>query len=254
MTLRRIGNIRHPFSRDPNADRFDLAQPFAHRLEVPHDEYDEEQDGEPNQFEHGELPFGHEDGDPRVPEACWGQWGKQRHRRHYNPSKQWGDRKLITITNGSTIPQGNVPLGQPVAGGGFGTNPAQTTSASPNTTTLTGQLIDLKLFIPAVCIVYLSAVDTSGTLVGATLATLFVEWTLDIGCGRAAQKKMQQQLVAPSDNSVQTAIQFQQPIQALRVSGQVFDTHTGVSAPIYTVECVATCAPFSVVLPENVMP
>ena len=245
MTLRRIGNIRWPHQREP--ERFDLPQPFAHRLEVPHDEYDEEQDGPSMPFEHGELPFGHEDGEVRGPEACWGQWGGDRKRRFYNPSKQWGDRRVIAITNGNTIPAANVPIAQ------GGLNPNQTTYASPNTTTLTGYLVDMKLHIPAVCVLYLSAVDISGTLSsGGTLATLYVLWTVEIGCGRANQKKTQMQLVAPSDNSVITALNIEQPMQALRVYGQVFDTHVGVSSPVYEVECVATVAPQSTVFPEAV--
>ena len=243
MTRRLLGHNRFPFARAPRPD--ELAQP-THRGELPHDEYDGD-----NEFANGEYPFGHEDGDPRVPEACWGQWGKERQRRHYNPTKQWGDRRLIAVENGNTIPKRNVPSGQPYGGGGTGTNPSQTTYASPNTTLLTGYLVDLKLIIPAVCVVYLSAVDVSGTLSG-TNVNIFVEWTVEIGCGRANQSRTLKMLVAPNDNSVITALNIQQPMQTLRVSGQVFDTLVGGANPIFEVECVATCAPFSVVLPENV--
>jgi hypothetical protein len=219
-----------------------LNQPFI-RLPEPHDDAYPE-----NPYENGQYTYDDAEGDVVVPEACWAQHPDDLERHHYNPTKQWGDRKVIWITNGSLVPASNFPILPGSAGTGTNignSSPnAATTYASTNRSTLTGQMIDLKLEVPSVVLVYLSAVDLTGTLT-ATTAKLFVQWTLNFGCGRANISKQFQQLVGPQNGSVVTDLNIQQAIQALRVSAQVFDTISGGAAPIYAVECTCMVAPFT---------
>jgi hypothetical protein len=194
-----------------------LNQPFI-RPPVPHnDEYPD------NPYDNGEYTYDEPEGDTNVPEACWAQYPGGETRRPYN---------ILPGSAGTGTNIGN-------------TSPnAATTYASTNRSTLTGQMIDLKLEVPSVVLVYLSAVDLTGTLT-ATTPKLFVQWTLNFGCGRANISKQFQQLVGPQNGSVVTDLNIQQAIQALRVSAQVFDTLSGGAAPIYAVECTCMVAPFT---------
>jgi len=218
---------------ESDADARSIPQPFMPE-NLPHNVLDPR-----HPHDNGAFTFDEEEGDTVLPEPCWDQYpGDGNERRHYyNPTKQWGDRRIIAITDLSQVPSANVPVNQ------GGQNPSQTTSSSPNTTTNTGQLLDLKIQMPTVCLVRLSAVDLTGQLT-STAADLFVIWTVDIGCGRSLQRKFYKQLVAPLLGQVETQLLFQIPLQALRASCEVFDTFAALSK-VYEVECLVAAAPFT---------
>ena len=155
------------------------------------------------------------EGDVVVPEACWFQHPEApKISRFYQPQRQWGDRKVLVFPP--------LPLGGQL-------------------TQLSQQLLDLRLDIPAVCLVRLSSVELSGGLTALT-PNAVTTWTLDLGCGRSLQIKTVAEQIATADGANSTDIALQVPIQALRVSASVFVKN---NVPEFVVECVAQVAPFT---------
>ncbi len=209
-------------------ERRSVPQPF-HRPEPPHNQLDENDLHELH--ENGDYPFeAYPEGEVVLPEPCWDQHpdgpdgNANVRRRVYNPVKQWGDRFETEIDTGTK---------------------------TPNTVEFE-QLLDMKLHVPAVCLLRLSAVELSG-LNTAPIATLFVIWTVDYGVGRVNQQKKYKQLVGPALGQLDTDLYLTAPVQALRVSGEVVDSFVGFGNPKYHVEVFAQVAPYTST-PANVAP
>lgn len=129
------------------------------------------------------------EGEVQNPEACWFQHPESsRIQDFYKPERQWGDVASFKVPDQSL--------------GG-------------TTIETSGQLGDLRLHMPAVCLVRISAVEISGnmTVAGANTTATF---TLDVGCGRALQIKKKTIQVQPADGSNDTDVFYQLPVQALR--------------------------------------
>jgi hypothetical protein len=164
------------------------------------------------------------EGDVDTPEACWFQHPEaQKISKYYRPERQWGDSFTSIITDNQKV--------------------------------TFGQRLDLRLHIPAVVVLRLSAQDTSGILTEPD-ANLFVTWQVDIGCGRALQILSFTQNVMPLLGgpgapfagtpvpSTNTDIYLQLPVQALRASGTIVDNFSAVGNK-YNVTCVAMAAPIT---------
>lgn len=168
------------------------------------------------------------EGDVVVPEACWFQHPEApKWQKYYKPERQWGDVQVFQIED------------------------LQTQQF--------GQLLDYRTHFPSATLVRLSAVDISGQLARPD-ANLTVQWTVDIGCGRALQiltfsQRVQPQIASALPDPTATAltdISFQLPIQACRVSGTIVDDFSG-TGKTFNVQVTAMIAPFTV-YPDMVAP
>ena len=203
MTLRtrRIGLSEIAQGFDRSNDRA-LSQPFIRRP-IPHNELFPD---EPH--EHGQFGFDEADGETVLPEPCWDQQPNAEKLEIRRPERQWGDREVIEVGR------------------------AQTMASS--------QLLDMRLQLPAVCTLVLSAVDLTGFL-AATNPLLFVTWTVDWGVGRATQSKNYVQVVEPLSGITDTDLIISRPVHALRVQATVTD---GIAdSHKYFVQLVAQVAP-----------
>ena len=152
------------------------------------------------------------EGEVQNPEACWDQHSEsERINRYYKPERQWGDQQVKAITEGQTF--------------------------------TFGYFLDLKIHMPATVNVRLSAVDIAGAITG-TVNSLYVDWTLDIGCGRALQIISLRQLVQPLSAlpADQTDLSLSLPIHALRVAAKL-TFEAGVLDLKPNVQMVAMSAP-----------
>ena len=166
-----------------------------------------------HEHEDGFEPF--PEGVVQTPDACWDQHPEaDKIARFYKPERQWGDQEIQAIVEGEQF--------------------------------TFGQFLDLKLHLPAVVSLRLSSVDIQNAIT-APLTSLFVDWTLDIGCGRALQIVQLRQLVQPQAaqaGATLTDLSIQLPVHALRVSAQL-TFQAGILGKKPTVQMVAMVAPFT---------
>lgn len=169
----------------------------------------------------GYQPF--PDGVPSVPPAEWEQRPEGVSAQFTQPGAnevRWGDMRTLD----------------------FPTNVAGPAVVNP-----TQAILNTELQLPAVCMIRLSAVETTGALAAPgpnDLAT----FTLDIGVGAALQSKQFQVQVAPKDGSAQTDLVLTFPVQMLRVSATVRVVN---NAADHNIQVLAQVAPFTS-LPQNV--
>lgn len=113
--------------------------------------------------------------------------------------------------------------------------------AGPAVVKATQAILNLELQIPAVVMLRLSAVETTGALVTPS-ANDVATFTVEFGCGAALQRKSFQIQVGPADGSANTDLTITIPASFLRVSATC---RVVTNAAEHAIECVAMVAPFT---------
>jgi hypothetical protein len=150
-----------------------------------------------------------------TPDACWDQHPEAtRIQKYYQPSRQWGDRRLLVFKDqqfgGTTVEQ-------------------------------TQQLLDFRYEQPTVIALRLSCVELTGRLTTASSAFV-ATWTVDVGCGRALQIKQYTQQVSPNSGAGSTDLFLTFPAHAIRASCSVSCTS---NVGEFDIECVCGVAPYT---------
>ena len=157
------------------------------------------------------------DGEGQVPPAGWEQAADAGFPPPQTPQSQgvrWGDQRDLAF-------------------------PANL--AGPAVVKDTLSILNLELQIPAVVMLRLSAVETTGALV-APSANDVATFTVEFGCGAALQRKLFQLQVEPANGSANTDVTLTIPASFVRVSASV---RVVTNAADHNIDVVARVAPFT---------